>query len=134
WEYMHPLCVGDIKQVTPVWTGSMWECPDFFPLGDRQVLAVSVWHSGRIFYPVYFTGTYSDHKFVPEHLHRLDFGNSFYAPQSLRDAQGRRLMWGWLREERDDGEQLVAGWSGVMSLPRILSIRADGMLNMQPAP
>ena len=30
--------------------------------------------------------------------------------------------------------QLAAGWSGVMSLPRILSMRADGLLDQRPAP
>jgi beta-fructofuranosidase len=112
----------------------MWECPDFFPLGDRHVLVVSVWDYDRTLYSVYFTGTYAEHKFAPEHLHRLDFGASFYAPQSLRDAQGRRIMWGWLREEREPQAHVAAGWAGVMSLPRVLSLRSDGMLDMRPAP
>jgi beta-fructofuranosidase len=136
WEYMHPLLVGDVHQVAPLWTGSMWECPDFFSLDEGHILVVSVWYAGHLYYSVYFTGTYSnsDHRFVPQHLHKLDFGASFYAPQTLRDEGGRRIMWGWLREERDEGAQLAAGWSGVMSLPRILSLRPDGMLDMRPAP
>jgi beta-fructofuranosidase len=136
WEYMHPLYIGDVNKIDPIWTGSMWECPDFFSLGGRHILVVSVWHEERLFYPVYFTGTYfdSDHRFTPEQVHRLDFGTSFYAPQTLRDAQGRRIMWGWLREEQDDAAQIASGWSGVMSLPRILSLRSDGMLDMTPAP
>ncbi|MFL5733853.1 MAG: glycoside hydrolase family 32 protein [Chloroflexia bacterium] len=133
WEYMHPLYLGDVTEVAPLWTGSMWECPDFFFLGERHVLVVSVWYGGRIYYPVYFTGTYSNHRFTPEQPHRLDFGTSFYAPQTLRDAQGRRIMWGWLIEQRDDGDQLATGWSGVMSLPRVLSLNS-GVLEMRPAP
>jgi beta-fructofuranosidase len=136
WEYMHPLFVGNMHQVNPIWTGSMWECPDFFPVGEGHVLVVSVWFDRHLYYSVYFTGTYSDsdNLFRPEHLHKLDFGASFYAPQTLRDEMGRRIMFGWLREERDEGAQLAAGWSGVMSLPRILSLREDGMLDMRPAP
>ena len=120
WEYMHPLLIGDVHQMAPLWTGSMWECPDFFSLGEGHILVVSVWYAEHLYYSVCFTGTYSnsDHRFVPEHLHKLDFGASFYAPQTLRDEGGRRIMWGWLREERDEGAQLAAGWSGVMSLPR----------------
>jgi beta-fructofuranosidase len=134
WEYLHPLYVGDRTQLQPVWTGSMWECPDFFPLGDKHVLVVSVWDNHRTLYPIYFVGTYTDGRFTPESVQRLDFGDSFYAPQSLRDAQGRRLMWGWLREEWDAEAQLAAGWSGVMSLPRLLTLRPDSTLDMRPAP
>ena len=136
WEYMHPLFVGDVHQVDPVWTGAVWECPDFFPLGEGHVLVACVWHDQHPYYTIYFSGSYShsEHLFRPEHLHKLDFGASFYAPQTLRDEGGRRIMFGWLREEWDEGAQLAAGWSGVMSLPRILSLRPDGMLDMRPAP
>ena len=45
WTYLHPLLeassttetsVND-NRVNPVDTGEMWECPDFFPLGDKHV-------------------------------------------------------------------------------------------------
>ena len=29
WEYMYPLYTGDQRSIEPVWTGSMWECPDY---------------------------------------------------------------------------------------------------------
>ena len=134
WEYIHPICVGDATQTEPLWTGSMWECPDLFALEDKHVLMVSVWDNNLTYYPIYFIGTYADHIFTPEYLQKLDFGTSFYAPQSMRDAQGRRLVWGWLREARDLEAQGAAGWSGVMSLPWMLSIRSDGILGIQPVP
>ncbi len=134
WEYLHPIYVGDKNQTDPLWTGSMWECPDLFPLGDKHVLIVSVWENGRTYYPIYFVGTYADHVFTPDRLQKLDLGASFYAPQSMTDAQGRRLMWGWLREERDVEAQRAAGWSGVMSLPWVLTMRTDGVLGVEPAP
>jgi beta-fructofuranosidase len=52
----------------------------------------------------------------------------------LRDDQNRVLMWGWLIEERSSAAQLEAGWSGVMSLPRVISPGRDGWLRIQPAP
>jgi beta-fructofuranosidase len=134
WNYLHPIYVGDVHQTEPFWTGSMWECPDMFPLGDRHVLIVSVWDDRSTYYPIYFTGTYEGHSFAPEQLHMLDFGPSFYAPQTMRDDQGRRLMWGWLREGRDAAAQRAAGWSGVMSLPRVLTMRPDGRVGIAPAP
>src|SRR5262249_5014351 len=132
WEYVHPICVGDLTQTEPLWTGSMWECPDLFALGDKHVLVVSGWDKHQKHYALSFIGTYADHLFSPQPPRKLDFGASFYAPQSLRDAAGRRIMFGWLREERDTQAQRAAGWSGVMSLPRILSITADGALGMRP--
>jgi beta-fructofuranosidase len=134
WEYLQPIYVGDENQTGSLWTGSMWECPDLFPLGDKHVLVVSVWDNHRTYYPIYFVGTYAAYTFSPELLRKLDFGGSFYAPQTLRDDQGRRIMWGWLREERDVEAQRAAGWSGVMSLPRILTMHSNGVLGVEPAP
>ncbi|MFN8504535.1 glycoside hydrolase family 32 protein [Kouleothrix sp.] len=134
WEYVGPLCVGDARTTAPVWTGSMWECPDFFELGGQHVLAVSVWDAGQLYYPVAFVGDYARHAFTPARLGKLDYGSSFYAPQTFRDASGRRVMFGWMREQRDDAAQRAAGWSGAMSLPRILALGAAGVLEQRPAP
>ncbi len=118
WEYMHPLCVG---------FGEMWECPNFFPLGDKHVLIVSPYDSVR-----YAIGTYRDHHFIPESWHELDLGGlrNFYAPNGLEDDQGRRILWGWIQGGGTEGYP----WDGVLTLPRILSLRPDGRLGMRPAP
>lgn len=126
WAYMHPLCSGEKSE-----TEEMWECPDFFPLGDKYVLVVSPLPYGRT---VYFVGTYNDSHFTPEFRGTLDAGSHFYAPQTLRDEQGRRILWGWLREGRSDELILQAGWAGTMSLPRVLSLLPDNTLGMVPAP
>jgi beta-fructofuranosidase len=126
WEYLHPLCVGDQAE-----TGAIWECPDFFPLGDKHVLLISPIPLRKTLYMV---GTYADHRFTPERVGLVDAGGHFYAPQSMRDTQGRRLIWGWLWEGRDESAQLVAGWAGVMSLPRVLALLPDGMVGFAPAP
>jgi beta-fructofuranosidase len=135
WEYLHPLLVGDATQTVPVHTGTMWECPSFFPLGRKHVLIVSVWDDHRLHYPVYIVGTYADHRFTPEHTVRLDLGdNHFYAPQTMIDDQGRRIMFGWVREAQTTDAQQAAGWSGVMSLPRALAFGDDGHLRITPVP
>ncbi len=134
WEYLHPLATGDAQRTVPHWTGSVWECPDFFRLGVQHVLVVSAWHERKTHYPVYMIGRYAEHRFTPEHEGFVDLGSSFYAPQSMFDADGRRIMFGWLREGRTIQAQIEAGWSGVMSLPRILSIAPNGDLGMEPAP
>jgi beta-fructofuranosidase len=135
WDYLHPLLTGDKNVYEPLWTGMMWECPQFFKLGDKHVLIISVHDDKRGHYTAYFTGQYHDQRFYPETLQKLDYGNmNFYAPQMCFDALGRALLWGWLPESRSVEAQIATGWSGVMSLPRILEMRADGRLNIHPAP
>ncbi len=131
WEFLHPLLVGDAQRREPLWTGTMWECPDFFALDGRHVLLISVWSDHNLFYSASMVGRYENHRFVPDTLRKLDFGdNHFYAPQTLRDAQGRRLIWGWIQEDRTPTQQSEAGWSGVMSLPRVLSLDESGRLRI----
>lgn len=143
WEYVHPLYVGNRNRTDPVWTGSMWECPSFFPLDGRSVLLVSIYdesgfrHGGykeALHYAVAFVGEYTASTFTPQTQGILDDGGYLYAPQTLLDSDGNRLLWGWLWEGRSDEAQYAAGWAGVMSLPRVLSISSDKRVVMEPAP
>lgn len=133
WEYVHPLVVGDAKQTVPFPTGTGWECPDFFAIDDRHGLIFASHDDGGL-NVAWMTGIYQYLRFHPTRLGLVDAGSSFYAPQSFTDEAGRRIMIGWLRERRSDAAQVRAGWSGVMTLPRILHIDADGMLITSPAP
>lgn len=134
WEYLHPLLRASEVRDFPIWAGSMWECPNFFPLNGGHVLMLSVWDQQVTYYPVAFMGDYAAQHFAPRLQSRVDWGGCFYAPQVLRDADHRALMWGWLWERRTQAAQLVAGWAGVMSLPRLLSLAPDGGLLQTPAP
>jgi beta-fructofuranosidase len=126
WEYLHELCRGEIAE-----TGRMWECPNFFPLGDKHVLLISPIPLRKV---LYLVGEYRDHRFTPERTGIVDDGGCYYAPQVTLDQRGRRLMWGWLREGREVETQKAAGWSGVMSVPTELSLTADGRLALRPVP
>jgi beta-fructofuranosidase len=133
WEYLHPLISGAWNGAytpNPVGDGEMWECPDFFPLDGGYVLIYSsmrkvVWQSGIL--------DRATLKFHPTKSGLLDI-DSFYAPKTQLDAQGRRILWGWIPEHRSQAEMIEAGWSGMMSLPRVLSLDPDGTLRMQPLP
>ena len=73
-----------------------------------------------------YLGHYQDERFIPEKLIKLDHGGkAFYAPLTFEDDQGRRVMYGWLPEEREDAALQAAGWAGALSLPRILSLSAE---------
>lgn len=133
WDYVGPLWTRDADATEPPWTGSMWECPQFFALGDRHVLIFSIWDEGKTYYTAYAVGHYNDDRFTPRVVRRFDLGPEYYAPAVMRDEHGRLLVWGWLREGRRKAARREDGWSGVMSLPRVLSLDDDDRLQVAPA-
>ena len=102
------------------------ECPNFFKLGDQWVLFVSPY--GKV---QYFVGDFdaATCRFTPRTRGLLDYGSSFYAPNTMQVPDGRRLVWGWL-----NGFPNGHGWNGCLSLPRQLSLSRDGELRQNPAP
>ncbi len=128
-EYVHALAEGTwngLDLSNPVGSAEMWECPDFFPLGEKHVLLYSTEY--KTYWEV---GTFDKEalKFHSESKGKLDYGN-YYAPRSMPDARGRRILWGWVQESRTAEMIKAAGWSGAMSLPRVLSIGKDGHLQI----
>jgi beta-fructofuranosidase len=131
WTYLHTLveASGNGKDtVNPVDNGEMWECPDFFPLGDRHVLLIST--MGKVWWKV---GTYRNQRFSPEKEGVVDWG-AYYAAKTMPARDGNRILWGWIPETRPEAEYSAAGWAGVMSLPRVLSLNAEHDLEMDVAP
>lgn len=129
WEFLHILAQRDPSNANPIDPWEVWECPDFFTLGDRQVLIYSTlgksyWHSGK-FDP-------DTMLFHPDQSGILDYG-SFYAPKTQLDKAGNRILWGWVQESRPVEQYKVAGWAGMMSLPRVLTLAPDGRLRLQVA-
>ena len=51
----------------------------------------------------------------------------------MLDAEGNRILWGWITETRPDADLISAGWAGAMSLPRVLSLNSDNELEMKVA-
>jgi beta-fructofuranosidase len=134
WEYLHPLAQGkwsgNTAKTDPVDSGEMWECPDFFPLGEKHVLLYST--ERKVFWEV---GTLDKQamRFRTETRGLLDHGN-YYAMKSMLDEQGRRILWGWVTETRTDEQLRAAGWAGSMGLPRVLTVGADNRLRMEVPP
>jgi beta-fructofuranosidase len=133
WEYLHPLASGTWtgkENINPVDSGEMWECPDFFALGSKHVLLYST--AGKV---AWETGDL-DAKELLFHSQRsgvLDYG-AYYAQKTQLDAQGNRILWGWIPETRPEAEHRAAGWAGSMALPRILSLDSQNDLMMKVAP
>ena len=112
WEYLHPFCEGTVP-------GERWLVPDFFPSGDRHVMLFS---DGSTFALI---GDYRDHRFLARRRQLVDHGPQFDSARTLHDASGRHLLFGWIREDRPTDAVLQAGWAGMMSLPRALSVEDD---------
>ncbi|KAB1187328.1 MULTISPECIES: GH32 C-terminal domain-containing protein [Haloferax] len=123
WEYVGPLHSGTEGH------GTVWECPELLEFDDYDLFHVSNYDDVR-----YFVGEadLDTPEFDVDNEGLLDYGD-FYAPQSTVDDDGRTLSWGWVKEGRGVEAQWHAGWSGMLSLPRELSVDEDGTLRQQPA-
>jgi beta-fructofuranosidase len=113
--------------------GHMYECPDLFRLDSRDVLLFSP--EGAAFAEGMVSGYYLGHfdyhteQYKPHPFQRLDHGFDFYAPQTMVDPQGRRILLAWMPM---DGASLDKEWSGCMTLPRELKWVGGTRLLMQP--
>lgn len=127
WEYVGVLSESDGS------LGYMWECPDFFPLGDKHVLIASLMgvpgHKN-----IYMIGNmdYTTGKFVREDYAELDYGRDFYAAQTFLGPDGRRILFGWMNMWGTDQPTEANGWAGALTIPRELRLLSDGTLSQTP--
>jgi len=135
WEYL-----GEIE--TPFKDfGYMWECPDYFELETKGVLIFcpqgiepkgdcyqNIYQSGYIMGEPLELGT---RKFSHGDFVELDRGFDFYAPQTMQDPQGRRILIAWMGLPEISYPTDGHGWAHCLTLPRELSIR-NGKLIQQP--
>ena len=128
WQY-----VGLFYESERRWTESSEDCavPDFFPLGNKHMLLFC----SHLQATQYYLGRLENERFVPESHARMSWpGGQRRGPKSLLDDSGRRIYVDWIRELRGEERERASGWSGVMTLPRVLSLAVDGTLRIEPAP
>lgn len=121
--------------------GKMWECPDFFKLGEKWVLLTSPqdmlpsrfeYHNGNG--TLCLIGDFDEETetFTEQYDQSIDYGIDFYAPQTVLTPDGRRIMIGWMQNwDTCDFRAQNVSWFGQMSLPRELSIE-KGRLYQKP--
>lgn len=124
WDYRGPLFVSPDPTL-----GVMWECPNFFPLGDKWVLSVSIWLGVGAHY---FIGRFENERFIAETDGVLDVDGSAFAHLATRGPDERTLQWAWIQERRDQDLADADGWSGAMTVPRQLGLDVDGALTIRP--
>ena len=126
WSYVGDLFGQGVAGVDPSEDVS---CPDFFRLGDRWVLVCISHELGCR----YYVGEWRNEQFFPELHEQMSFSdNTFFAPESLLAPDGRRILWAWVFDQRDDAAKEASGWSGTFSLPRELWLGDDNRLRMRP--
>ena len=126
WTY-----VGDLmgNAVEGVGINEDVSCADFFKLGDKRMLLCISHRLGAR----YYLGEWKGEQFHPTFHEKMSWvDNSFFAPESLLDDRGRRIMWAWIFDSPGFRMRTDYGWSGTMSLPRVLTLAADGTLRMNP--
>ena len=128
--------------------GFMWECPDYFQLKDektgeiKDLLVFSpqgLEPEGDLYNNKYQTGylfgklDYKNPEFeISSKFVEIDRGNDFYAPQSMEDDKGRRLIVGWMGiPEEEDFPTVRNEWLHCLTLPRELKV-IDGKLYQVP--
>lgn len=121
--------------------GYMWECPDYFEIDGKGFLSTcpqgmphyeTKWQnlnqSG--YFPV--QGRLEDS--VLGDFTEWDMGFDFYAPQTLLDPQGRRILIGWLgMDNKAYGNATTdLGWQHCLTIPRVVTIAPNGKLRQKP--
>ncbi|HYI52539.1 MAG TPA: glycoside hydrolase family 32 protein [Microlunatus sp.] len=138
WTPLGPLLTIDDPVAATVAPANIWECPNLFQLGGRWVLLLSQWRhvdgTHELAGVRHLVGDLQQSdgglRFVAESGGPVDTGPTFYAPQVLVDG-GRVLLWGWAWEgaQRTPEDVEAAGWAGVLTFPRELSLGPDGLVS-----
>ena len=131
WTYVGDFLSDNLPDVA---IGEDISCPNFFRIGDKWMLLC-------ISHPLgcrYYLGDWDAEReqFVPESHGRMSWRRGdqtisnpkyrdFFAPESVRTPDGRRVMWAWLTS-------LTSDQASQQSLPRELSLADDGSLRMRP--
>lgn len=124
WRYDGVALSRSTTSVDPVWTGSLWECPQIFAIGDRYAMVSSVWDHDNLHYAAYALGSYAKGRFQPETWGQLTHGPSYYAPSLFFDSEQRPCLSFWMRGIADS----EAGWAGAHSVPHVLSLVGDRLV------
>ena len=138
WTRVGNFLQNDLPDVA---RGEDISCPNFFRLGDKWMLLCISHDLGCR----YYLGDWDAkaEQFVPQKHGRMNWRREsqslfsrqswradFFAPESVLTPDGRRVMWAWCATlDRNDGA--MSNYT-IQSMPRELSLSADGQLRIKP--
>ena len=122
--------------------GYMWECPDYFTIGDKKILSASVqgleggiWEERNVYQSGYFEvegDIVSSYKLGEYKL--WEYGCDYYARQSVETEDGRRIHISWRGMpdcEAYTNLTIADGWQHCFTLPREIYVK-DGKICQRP--
>ncbi|MBN8789547.1 MAG: glycoside hydrolase family 32 protein [Terrimonas sp.] len=125
WQHLGRLLDGNKKFL---YDSEDLSCPDFFSIGGKSMLLFISHNIGA----QYFIGNFANDHYTIEQHGRMNWpGGTFFAPEQLKDDNGRNIIWGWVLERKPAGFKDY-GWSGIMSMPRVLSLDKNNILQINP--
>jgi beta-fructofuranosidase len=113
----------------PVWTGSLWECPQLVDVGGAQVLIASAWHNDELHDVFSASARLDGDQLELIHLRQLTHGRGYYAPAAFADEHGQPCIIFWMRGLLD----CEAGRAGALSVPHRL-VRLGGRVTTRVHP
>ncbi|GIO23481.1 sucrose-6-phosphate hydrolase [Oceanobacillus sp. J11TS1] len=120
--------------------GYMWECPDLFELGGKDILLACPqglppegFQFNNTFQSGYISGKvdYETVSFQHDAFVELDRGFDFYAPQTTLGASGRRILVGWMGNAEEEGTiqpTVQHEWIHALTVPRELEWKDSKLL------
>lgn len=141
-DLLHWAFVGRLlsPEKDGIFVDGVCECPDYFEADGKELLLFCAMNyperEGRfqnVHSSLYMTGRLglSSGRFEPETCGELDGGFDFYAPQTMRLPDGRRVLIAWKQMWGRTIPTAKDGWAGSFTLPRELHI-IDGALFQTP--
>ena len=141
WLYLGDLLHEKFPTTLGVAKGEDISCANMFKIGDKwMLLCISHALGAR-----YYLGDFKDEKYLPDHHALLNWARwDFFAPESFLTEDGRRVMVAWCtpwvnnmqkvnrKKNFDTLLKKTVFQQGIQSLPRELSLTADGLLRMKP--
>lgn len=138
WEFL-----GNLKTDFSKNSGFMWECPDYFEFENKAVLMFSPQGMkakgdkyNNIFQSGYLIGEKIDFEkgeFKHQEFKEFDRGFEFYAPQTMEDNKGRRILIGWFGLPGTDSVTDKYDWAHCLTIPRVLELK-NNILYQKPLP
>ncbi|MCC7263915.1 MAG: glycoside hydrolase family 32 protein [Candidatus Latescibacteria bacterium] len=137
WLYVGDFMAHDLPDAV---LGEDISCANFFRLGEEWML-LCISHPLGCRYYLGDWDTEAEH-FVPRKQGRMNWRREdqglygvlhctdFFAPESVLTPDGRRVMWAWLTKRHEPAG--ASNLETLQSLPRELSLPADGVLRISP--